>query len=64
MELFAPSHLLIILAVALIVFGPSKLGDLGGALGKSIKDFKKAVNEPEKPKGTLADAEEGKIDKA
>jgi sec-independent protein translocase protein TatA len=44
--LFRPSHLLIILAIVLIVFGPSKLPHIGGALGKSIRDFKKAMNEP------------------
>ena len=33
----------------LIIFGPSKLGDVGGALGKAIRDFKKAMNEPENP---------------
>jgi sec-independent protein translocase protein TatA len=45
MDLFAPSHLLVLLLIILIIFGPSKLGDVGGALGKAIKDFKKAMNE-------------------
>jgi sec-independent protein translocase protein TatA len=47
MDLFAPSHLLLLLAVILIIFGPSRLGDIGGALGKGIRDFKRAINEPE-----------------
>lgn len=47
MDIFAPSHLLILLVIVLIIFGPSKLGDVGGALGKAIKDFKRAMNEPE-----------------
>jgi sec-independent protein translocase protein TatA len=48
MDLFAPSHLLVLLVIILIIFGPSKLGDVGGAVGKAIKDFKKAMNdEPE-----------------
>ncbi len=47
MDLFAPSHLLILLVIILIIFGPSKLGDVGGALGRAIRDFKSAVNEPE-----------------
>jgi sec-independent protein translocase protein TatA len=58
MDLFAPWHLLILLLIILIIFGPSKLGDVGGALGKAIKDFKKAMNE-EEPKpaaGTSAPA--------
>jgi sec-independent protein translocase protein TatA len=49
MDLFAPSHLLILLLIILMLFGPSKLGDIGGAMGKAIRDFKKAVNEPDKP---------------
>ena len=47
MDLFAPTHLILLLMVILIIFGPSKLGDVGGALGKGIRDFKRAVNEPE-----------------
>jgi TatA/E family protein of Tat protein translocase len=46
-DLFAPTHLFLLLLVILIIFGPSKLGDVGGALGKGIRDFKRAVNEPE-----------------
>jgi sec-independent protein translocase protein TatA len=49
MDILAPSHLLILLVIILIIFGPSKLGDVGGALGKAIRDFKKAMNEPENP---------------
>jgi sec-independent protein translocase protein TatA len=44
--LFRPSHLLIVLLIVVLVFGPSKLPHLGGALGKSIRDFKKAMSEP------------------
>jgi sec-independent protein translocase protein TatA len=57
MDLFAPSHLLILLLIALIIFGPSKLGDMGGALGKSLRDFKKAMNEPDEPKPAAKTAE-------
>ncbi|HET7034236.1 MAG TPA: twin-arginine translocase TatA/TatE family subunit [Thermomicrobiaceae bacterium] len=38
-------HLIIILAIVLIVFGPGKLPDIGGALGRGIKEFKTSVNE-------------------
>jgi sec-independent protein translocase protein TatA len=47
--LFRPSHLIIILVIVMLVFGPSKLPQLGGALGKTIRDFKKAINEPLEP---------------
>jgi sec-independent protein translocase protein TatA len=60
MDLFAPWHLLIILLIILIIFGPSKLGDVGGALGKAIRDFKKAMNEPEDAPKAVAKAEDAK----
>jgi sec-independent protein translocase protein TatA len=43
--LFQPMHLLIILAIVLVIFGPGKLPELGEGLGKSIKSFKKALKE-------------------
>ncbi len=50
--LLQPQHLLIILAVALFVFGPKKLPELGQGLGKGIRSFrdsmKAATAEPEK----------------
>jgi sec-independent protein translocase protein TatA len=59
-DLFAPTHLLILLVIVLIIFGPSKLGDVGGALGKAVKDFKKAINEPEDANKTQAKVDDGK----
>jgi sec-independent protein translocase protein TatA len=47
-ELFSPMHLLVVLVIALIVFGPGKLPELGSSLGKAIKEFKKVMNDPEK----------------
>ena len=38
-----PSELLIIFGVALLLFGPSKLPQLGGAIGESIRNFKKGM---------------------
>ncbi|HPL63522.1 MAG: twin-arginine translocase TatA/TatE family subunit [Syntrophales bacterium] len=40
-------ELIIILVIILIIFGAGKLPDIGGALGKGIKNFKKSVNEAE-----------------
>jgi sec-independent protein translocase protein TatA len=37
--------LLIILAIVLLIFGPGKLGDVGGAVGKSIREFRKSTHE-------------------
>jgi sec-independent protein translocase protein TatA len=40
-------ELLIILGIALVFFGPSKLGDLGKGLGDAIRNFKGAVKDGE-----------------
>jgi sec-independent protein translocase protein TatA len=40
-------ELLIILVILLLVFGPSRLGDLGSSLGRGIKGFKRAMKEPD-----------------
>ena len=45
--LLQPMHLLIILVIVLIIFGPGKLPELGGSIGKAIKGFKKAVTDEE-----------------
>ena len=41
-------EILLILAVALLIFGPSKLADLGKGLGQGIKNFKSAVKDGER----------------
>jgi sec-independent protein translocase protein TatA len=43
-------ELLLILAVALLIFGPSKIADLGKGLGEGIKNFKSAVKDGEDEK--------------
>ena len=43
-DLFQPTHLIIVLVIVLIVFGPGKLPDIGAAFGKGIKEFKKGAN--------------------
>ena len=40
-------HLLIVLAIALVIFGTKKIRDLGGDLGGAIRNFKTAVREGE-----------------
>jgi len=43
-------ELIIIGIIALLIFGPKKIPDLGAGLGKAIRDFKGALNEPDPPK--------------
>jgi sec-independent protein translocase protein TatA len=57
MGLFEPQHLIVVLVIALIIFGPGKISDLGGSLGRGIRDFKKAMAEPtELPAPAAAEA--------
>ena len=42
-------ELIVILVVALVVFGPSKLPELGKSLGEAIRGFRKSVSEADKP---------------
>jgi len=42
-DLLQPRHLLVILAVALILFGPKKLPELGKGLAEGIRNFKNAI---------------------
>jgi sec-independent protein translocase protein TatA len=43
-------EVLVILAIALLLFGPGKIADLGKGLGEGIKNFKSAVKDPEEEK--------------
>jgi sec-independent protein translocase protein TatA len=45
--LFQPMHLLVIFGIALLVFGPKKLPELGKGIGDGIRGFKTAMKDPE-----------------
>ncbi len=50
-NLFQPMHLLVIMFIALLVFGPKKLPELGKGIGEGIRSFRDAVRDkdPAKP---------------
>ena len=51
--LLQPMHLLIIFGVALLIFGPKKLPELGKGIGEGIRGFKSAIKvEEEKQTAT------------
>ncbi len=54
MGILQPGHLILILLIALIIVGPGKLSNLGGALGTSVREFRSSVkgDEEEAPEGT------------
>ena len=43
-------ELLVILGIALLIFGPKKIGDLGKGLGEGIRSFKSAIKGEEEKK--------------
>ena len=45
-----PTELLLILLIVIIIFGARKLPDLGKSLGEGIKNFKKSIDNKDKPK--------------
>lgn len=48
-DLISPVHIILLLIVALLVFGPKKLPEIGAGLGRSIREFKQAMNSTEPP---------------
>ena len=44
MGIVEPGHLLLILLIALFVFGPGRVGDLGGSLGRGVREFRDAID--------------------
>jgi sec-independent protein translocase protein TatA len=47
-------ELIIILVIVILLFGASRVADLGGALGKSIREFRTAVKDESEEKGEEA----------
>ena len=59
--LFQPLHLLVILGIALLLFGPSKLPQLGKGLGEAIRNFRDGLHSSGEKK-TLESGEKKSID--
>ena len=56
--LFQPLHMIIILAIALIIFGPGKLPELGKGLGKAMREFKGAMSDATREINVTTEAKE------
>jgi sec-independent protein translocase protein TatA len=62
--LFQPMHLLVIFGIALLVFGPKKLPELGKGIGEGIRGFKSAMKaEEEMPANTTIAANDQSLTK-
>ena len=57
--LFQPMHLLVIALIALIIFGPKKIPELGKGLGDGIREFKKSISEVGSGSGTSVSQKSG-----
>jgi sec-independent protein translocase protein TatA len=57
--LFQPIHLLVIAFIALLLFGPKKLPELGKGLGDGIRAFREGLKDPEKSNGTSSKGSQG-----
>ncbi len=60
MGVLQPWHLIIILLIVLVIFGPGKLSNLGGSLGKTIKDFRQSLHDTSDKPSTDEGSEESK----
>ena len=58
--LFQPLHIILIIGIALLVFGTSKFAAVGKGLGEGIRNFKTSMKEPEPEKKDPAKPEEEK----
>ena len=60
--LFQPMHLIIILAIALVIFGPKRLPELGAGIGKSLREFKKAMSDVSKDINVTPETKEASVE--
>ena len=54
MPSLGPMELIIILVIVMLIFGVGKLSDIGGALGKSVREFRKSTIEDDTQEQTSA----------
>ncbi|GEM_PF-227704 len=66
-----PTALILIILIALLLFGPSKLPELGRAFGRTLREFKKGANdvmndeeEKKKPEALKSEQDNGNLSKA
>jgi sec-independent protein translocase protein TatA len=58
--LLQPMHLIVVLIIALLVFGPGKLADIGKGLGDGIRNFKEGMKDNPNPTPKAATEAENK----
>jgi len=61
--LFQPMHLLVIFGLALLIFGPRKLPELGKGLGEGIRGFRAAMKGEGEPEGSTKKVDADRTEK-
>ena len=61
--LLQPMHILVILVIVLIIFGPGKLPELGSAIGKALRGFKRSMEDTKEKIESAANAEKSESKK-
>ncbi|HXG41680.1 MAG TPA: twin-arginine translocase TatA/TatE family subunit [Dehalococcoidia bacterium] len=56
-----PTELLIIFAIIVVLFGASRIADIGGAIGRAIREFRREIREPEEQRPQLRDRERRQV---
>lgn len=59
-DLLSPLHIALLLIVALLIFGPRRLPELGSAVGRTIREFQKSMSEARAHLSTMTSLEEPK----
>jgi sec-independent protein translocase protein TatA len=57
-----PTELIIVLVIVMLIFGVGRLPEIGGALGKSLRSFKKSVTTDEEELSSVAKSVEDVVD--
>jgi sec-independent protein translocase protein TatA len=63
-DLLTPTHLIVLGVVALLIFGPKRLPELGSGLGQALRGFKNAVNGDDRRETDFLPASRDTEDKA
>ncbi|MCS7277149.1 MAG: twin-arginine translocase TatA/TatE family subunit [Dehalococcoidia bacterium] len=56
-----PTELLIIFAIIVVLFGASRIADIGGAIGRAIREFRREIREPDDQRPKVQDRERRQV---
>ena len=56
-DLLTPTHLVFLLVLALLIFGPRRLPEIGSGMGKALRDFRLALTRIDQPERASTETE-------